>query len=89
VRTTVVLDDELVAEARAILGPETLRGLLELALREAIKARQRESLLQAITSGSLELDISDADLQRMRQDRSTVAEWITEGFTATTAAPSQ
>jgi Arc/MetJ family transcription regulator len=74
VRTTVVLDDELVAEARAILGPETLRGLLELALREAIKARQRGSLLQAITSGSLELNISDADLQRMRWDRSPVAE---------------
>jgi Arc/MetJ family transcription regulator len=86
-RTTVVLDDELVAQARAVLGAETLRGLLEMALRESVKARQREALLHAIASGSMQLAITEADLEQIRTDRATVSEWVTEGFTAAASDP--
>lgn len=72
-RTTVVLDDKLVEEAREVLGGTTLRGLLETALREAVGARQRAALIRAM--GTIDLDMTEEELHRLRQDRPIVAEW--------------
>lgn len=77
-RTTVVLDDKLVADAREVLGAPTLRALLEMALREAVKARQREMLLRAI--GTIDLAITEEDLEEMRRDRPIVADWVARGM---------
>lgn len=77
-RTTVVLDDKLVAEAREILGGRTLRAVLETALREAVKARQRQMLIEMLSSGALALTITEEDLEQMRRDRPLVAEWTNE-----------
>jgi Arc/MetJ family transcription regulator len=68
-RTTVVLDDQLIEQAREVLGGESLRAMIETSLREAIKARQREALLRAIDTGSLELAMTEDDLFRLRRDK--------------------
>jgi Arc/MetJ family transcription regulator len=39
-RTTIELDEDLVAEARAALGQMTVRGTVEEALRRAIEAER-------------------------------------------------
>jgi hypothetical protein len=71
-RTTVVLDDRLVEEARKVLGGESLRSMIETSLREAIKLRQREALRQAI--GAMDLAITEEDLAHMRRDRQEATE---------------
>jgi Arc/MetJ family transcription regulator len=68
-RTTVELDDALVEEARLYLGAGSLRGMIEHGLREAIRARKRQALQEAIRSGSLELAIAEEDLRRLRRDK--------------------
>ena len=68
-RTTVVLDDELVAQAREVLGGKSLRAMIEDSLREAIKAKHREALRRALWTGELELAITEEDLEEMRRDR--------------------
>lgn len=39
-RTTIELDEDLVAEARAVLGQRTVRATVEEALRRAVKSEQ-------------------------------------------------
>lgn len=73
-RTTVVLDDQLVAEARTVLGGASLRGMIEASLREAIRARQRAAFIRAIDTGSIDLAITEEDLVRMRKDKPDVLE---------------
>ena len=43
-RTNVVLDDDLVAEATHLTGAKTKRELLDLALRELVKAQRKKNL---------------------------------------------
>ncbi|MGH2355128.1 MAG: type II toxin-antitoxin system VapB family antitoxin [Chloroflexota bacterium] len=68
-RTTVVLDDELVAEAREVLGGSSLRSMIENSLREAIKARHRQEFIRALETGELELDLTLEQLREWRKDR--------------------
>jgi hypothetical protein len=68
-RTTVVLDDQLVKEAREVLGGESLGSMIETSLREAIAARRRGALVRAIDTGSMELAITEEELVRMRKDK--------------------
>jgi Arc/MetJ family transcription regulator len=80
-RTTVVLDDELVAQAREVLGGKSLRAMIEDSLREAIRARLREDLLRALGTGELELTYSEEELHEMRRDRHTLdadEDWDTD-----------
>jgi Arc/MetJ family transcription regulator len=69
VRTTVELDDALVEEARHVLGSDSLRAMIEASLREAVRARRREALRQAIATGTLKLELTEADLRQMRSDK--------------------
>ena len=66
-RTTIELSDELVGQAREILGGPSLRAMIEKSLREAIRARSREKLLRAI--GNFDLTIDERDLDEIRRDR--------------------
>ena len=43
-RTNVVLNDELVAEAFALTGVETEKELIDLALRELVRVRKKKDL---------------------------------------------
>ena len=44
-RTNIVLDDELVAEAQRITGAHTKREVVELALRELVAREKRLGIL--------------------------------------------
>jgi len=46
VRTTIVLDDSLVEEAKKLMGIRTTAKLVDTALRELVKSRKRVSLLE-------------------------------------------
>jgi len=45
-RTNVVLDDKLVAEAMRLTGLQTKRGVIDHALKELIRRRQQRRLLE-------------------------------------------
>lgn len=45
-RTNIVLDDDLVAEAARLTGIRTKKALVHEALRTLIKVRKRKSLLE-------------------------------------------
>jgi Arc/MetJ family transcription regulator len=68
VRTTIELDDELVAQARQVLGGPSLKAMVEESLREAIRARGREMLRRAL--GNYDLAIDEHDLEEMRRGHS-------------------
>ena len=44
-RTNIVLDDDLVSEARSVSSARTKKALIHEALRELVRTRRRKSLL--------------------------------------------
>ncbi len=66
-RTNVVLDDELVEEARKLTGIKTKRELVNEALRVLIATRRRKSLLEIM--GKIEF-APGYDYKEHRRDRS-------------------
>lgn len=44
-RTNIVLNDELVEQAFALTGVRTKRELVDLALKELVRSRQRKNLM--------------------------------------------
>jgi Arc/MetJ family transcription regulator len=65
-RSTVELDDKLLEEARAITGLKSKREVLQYALEELVRARKTEALIAML--GNTELDLTQEDLARMRED---------------------
>jgi Arc/MetJ family transcription regulator len=65
-RSTVVLRDGLLEEAQALTGLKTKREVLELALQELVRARKTDALIAML--GNTELDLTQEDLARMRED---------------------
>ena len=45
-RTTIVLDEDLVAEAQRLTGFRTKRALIDHALRELVRRREQRRLLE-------------------------------------------
>jgi Arc/MetJ family transcription regulator len=43
-RTSIVLDDDLIEEALALTGARTKREVIQLALEELVKARKKRNL---------------------------------------------
>ncbi|MBI4538206.1 MAG: type II toxin-antitoxin system VapB family antitoxin [Gemmatimonadetes bacterium] len=66
-RTTVVLDPALLEEARRLSGAKTKREAIERALNELVKRLRREAV--ALHAGTLELALTQDDLNRVRQER--------------------
>jgi Arc/MetJ family transcription regulator len=64
-RTTLVIDDELLEVAMSASGAKTKTETIELALRELIRARERERLRQEL--GSFDLDLTLDELRRQRR----------------------
>ena len=64
-RTNIVLDDDLVAEAQKLTGIRTKRELVNEALRTLIKVRKRKSLLDLV--GKIQF-ASGYDYRRLRED---------------------
>jgi Arc/MetJ family transcription regulator len=65
-RTNIVLDDELVAEAARLSGIKTKRALVHEALRTFVATHKRKSLLDLV--GKVEL-AQDYDYKRLRGRR--------------------
>jgi len=66
-RTTMVIDEGLLEEARRLSGARTKREAVETALREMlVRLRRRE---MASHAGTVEIGITQADLRAMREDR--------------------
>ena len=63
-RRTVVIDDELLEEARRVLGTKGVRDTVEAGLREAIRRRRLEELRRSL--GKVELALTPEDLARLR-----------------------
>ncbi|MDO8688400.1 MAG: type II toxin-antitoxin system VapB family antitoxin [Dehalococcoidia bacterium] len=65
-RRTVVIDDELLNEARSVLGTTGIRETLETGLREAIRRRRLEELRRCL--GTIDLDLTPEELERLRDE---------------------
>jgi Arc/MetJ family transcription regulator len=62
VRTNIVIDDELLAEAQRISGAATKRATVEFALQELVRRRARGKVLEL--QGRVEWD---GDLRKSRR----------------------
>jgi Arc/MetJ family transcription regulator len=65
-RTNIVLDDKLVAEARRLTGITTKKALVDEALRVLIATRKRRSLLEL--EGKIRFS-RGYDYKALREDR--------------------
>ncbi len=63
-RMSVTLDDNLVKQVMETFNTSTKREAIELALREALRSIKRKQALEH--RNSLELEISQEDLERLR-----------------------
>ena len=65
-RTTVVIDQDLLKKASDALGTRTVRETIEKALQEAVDQRRRQQLLALMRT--LELDLTPEELERRRSE---------------------
>lgn len=65
-KTTVVIDDELLLEALKAAKVKTRREAIELGLRELVRQRNLEALRQEL--GTYDLDLSLEELERLRSE---------------------
>jgi Arc/MetJ family transcription regulator len=63
-RRTVVINDELLDEARRILGTKGIRETIETGLREAIRRHRLEALRRYL--GKADIDLTHEELARLR-----------------------
>ena len=63
-RTTLDLDEQLLADARRLTKSKTKKAVIEEALREFVRARRIEQLRKMI--GTDAIDLTPEDLRRMR-----------------------
>ena len=65
-RTTIVLDQKILQDAREALGTRTIRETVELALREATRRKRLEELIASL--GTWEIDMTLEELLRLREE---------------------
>ncbi|MBF8266400.1 MAG: type II toxin-antitoxin system VapB family antitoxin [Dehalococcoidia bacterium] len=65
-KTTVVIDDDLLREAIEVAGVKTKRDAIELALRELVRVKNREALIREL--GTYDLDMTLEELERLRSE---------------------
>ena len=63
-RRTVVIDDDLLEQARKVLGTNGIRETVEAGLREAVRRHRIEALRRSL--GKIDLDLSADELLRLR-----------------------
>jgi Arc/MetJ family transcription regulator len=67
-KTNIVLNDELVAEAFALTGVQTEKELIDLALRELVRVRRKKDLSELAGRVSLRDDFDHKALRATRND---------------------
>lgn len=68
-KTTLDIDKELVDEAKSILGTRTLRETVERSLRAVVRQNALDRV--ADSAGSIDLDLTVAQLKKQRKRRTT------------------
>ena len=63
-RRTVVIEDDLLADARKLLGTTGVRDTVEKALREVVRRYRLEQLRDSL--GKFDLDLTSEELTRLR-----------------------
>ncbi|HEU0020138.1 MAG TPA: type II toxin-antitoxin system VapB family antitoxin [Dehalococcoidia bacterium] len=66
-RRTVVIDDQLLEEARRILGTTGVRDTVEAGLKEAIRRHRLEELRRSL--GKVDLELTSEELARLRDEK--------------------
>lgn len=67
-KTTITVDDELLAEAQAVLGTHGLKDTVDKALNEIVRAALRRDLARRLETGE-GLDLDEATIRAARQWR--------------------
>jgi len=70
-RTTVVIDEELLDEARRFLGTKGVRDTIEAGLREAVRRGRLAELRRSL--GNFDLDLTAEELARLRHTAPSVS----------------
>jgi Arc/MetJ family transcription regulator len=65
-RTTLVIDEELLDEARRFLGTKGVRDTIEAGLREAVRRGRLAELRRSL--GNFDLDLTAEELARLRHE---------------------
>lgn len=65
-KTTVMLNDTLIKDAKKAIGATTNKAAIEAGLQELIKSKARENLRGMIGKGVV--DMTPEELDRMRMD---------------------
>lgn len=65
-KTTVVIDDNLLRDAVKAAGVRTKREAIEMGLRELVHKRNLEALKEEL--GTFDLDLSPEELERLRSE---------------------
>ncbi len=63
-RTNIVLDDELVAEAMKLTGAKTKREVVDLALRELAERYRQREILDLVGKDLLDPDYDVGEMRR-------------------------
>jgi len=63
-RTNIVLDDELVAEAMKLTGAKTKREVVDRALRELVKRYRQRKILDLVGEDLLDPDYDVGEMRR-------------------------
>ena len=63
-RRTLVIDDDLLEEAREVLGTIGIRETVEAGLREAVRRHRIQAFRRSL--GNIALDLSADELSRLR-----------------------
>ena len=66
VKTTVVIDDNLLRDAVKAAGVRTKREAIELGLKELVRKRNLKALKEEL--GTYDLDLSPEELERLRSE---------------------
>ena len=66
-RRTVVIDDDLLEEAREVLGTTGIRETVEAGLREAVRRHRIGALRRSL--GKMDIGISADELSKLRDDQ--------------------
>jgi Arc/MetJ family transcription regulator len=65
-KTTIVINEELLREAMKVAGVKTKREAIEVGLRELVRRRNLEALKEEL--GTFDLDLSLEELERLRSE---------------------
>lgn len=65
-RSTIDIDEHVLAEAMKVANVRTKKELIDLSLRELVRKKRRERLSSKL--GKISLNISASQLEKMRKD---------------------